>query len=260
MSGRRYGYFTSRSLMHRMDAMSKFIWVFVVSILSFVYWEPWQLAIQIVVLFFIALSFSRHNLSAMLRAWLMFAFLASLILFFHVLSRKSGTELLRLGIISVYSDGLKIGLMYAFRVLSIMGSSYIFVQTTSPRELVVALVRFGIPYKYAWMIFLSMLSIPIFETEAVIVREAQLVRGVRPASNPIQERLQMYQRYILPLLVSGLRRVEGLGIAMDSRGFAAYPQRTFIDSFHWTFSGLLFMGFWSLLFIVLLIARIYFIQ
>jgi energy-coupling factor transport system permease protein len=260
MSERRYGYFSSQSFIHRMDAISKFVWVFVVSMLSFVFWEPWQLALQIVILFLIALSFSRHNLGPMLRAWLLFALLGSFIMFFHVISRHTGTIIWRAGWFSIYSNGLRLGLMYAFRVISIMGSSYIFVQSTSPRELVVGLVHLGVPYKYAWMIFLSLLSIPVFEAEAVTVREAQLVRGVRPAANPIQERLQMYQRYVLPLLVSGLRRVEGLGIAMDSRGFAAYSQRTFIDTFRWSFSGVLFMCFWVAVFIMLLAVRVFIIH
>jgi len=256
MSPRQYGYSASQTWLHRLDALSKFIWVFAVSFVSFVFWQPWQLGIQVLILFVIALSISREQLWATLRVWALFAFLSSLILFFHLMNQHTGVRVWQLGILSIYSDGVHDGLMYALRILSIMGSSFVFIQTTSPRELVVGLVHLGIPYKYAWMIFLTMLSVPVFEAQAVTVKEAQLVRGIRPSKNPLQERLQMYQRYVLPLLVSGLRRVEGLGIAMDSRGFAALPERTFIDEFRWTAWGLVFGGIWSVLFIVLLAVRI----
>ena len=256
MSPRQYGYSTTQTWMHHMDALSKFIWVFAVSFCSFAFWQPWQLGVQVLILFALAVSISRERLWVTLRDWALFAFLSSLILFFHLMNQHTGVLVWQYKFLSIYSDGVNDGFMYALRILSIMGSSFIFIQTTSPRELVVGLVHCGIPYKYAWMIFLAMLSIPVFEAQAVTVKEAQLVRGIRPSKNPVQERLQMYQRYVLPLLVSGLRRVEGLGIAMDSRGFAALPKRTFIDEFHWTALGLVFGGSWSLLFVILIVARI----
>ncbi len=260
MSERRYGYFYARSFFHRMDALSKFIWVFLSSMLAFVLWEPWQIALQVSLLILFTLSFSRRCLGNALKAWALFIFLGLCILFFHVLMRHEGELLWRWGIFAIHTDGVQMGLMYALRLIAIMGSSYVFVRTTNPRELVVGLIHLGAPYRYAWMIFLTMLTVPIFESEAVIVREAQLVRGARPAANPLLERLYMAQRYVLPLLVSGLRRVENLAIAMDSRAFGAFPTRTFVDGFHWTWSGLVFMGGTAVLFIALLGVRLFWLR
>jgi len=255
MSERRYGYFYAHSFFHRMDALSKFIWVFISSMLAFVLWQPWQIALQVLVLILFSISFSWRCLGNLVKAWGLFIVLGFCVLFFHVLMRHEGMLLWRWGIFAIHSDGLHKGMMYALRVTAIMGSSYVFVRTTNPRELVVGLIHLGAPYRYAWMIFLTMLTLPIFESEAVIVREAQLVRGVRPASNPLLERLYMAQRYVLPLLVSGLRRVENLAIAMDARAFGAFPKRTFVDDFRWSRSGLLFVGTTALLFIALLCLR-----
>lgn len=260
MSERRYGYFSAHSFFHQMDALSKFIWVFLSSMLAFVLWQPWQVAIQVAVLMIITISFSRRCLDNVVKAWVLFTFLGGCILFFHVLMRHEGALLWRWGIFVIHSDGLQKGLMYALRLMAIMGSSYVFVRTTNPRELVVGLIHLGVPYRYAWMVFLTMLTVPIFESEAVIVREAQLVRGVRPAANPLLERLSMAQRYVLPLLVSGLRRVENLAIAMDSRAFGAYPTRTFVDEFRWTRSGLLFMGVTTAAFLALLGLRFFWLR
>jgi energy-coupling factor transport system permease protein len=239
-----------------MDALSKFIWVFISSMLPFIFWEPWQVALQIIILFVIALSFSLKSLGNLIQAWLLFCFLGAAIAFFHLWTRHEGMELWRLGIFAIHTDGLHFGLMYAFRMVAIMSSSYIFVRTTHPRQLVVALVQLGVPYRYAWMIFLSLLSIPVFETEITTIREAQLVRGVRPGANQFQQQIEMTRRYILPLLVSALRRVENVAIAMDSRGFGAFPKRTFIDQFRWSRSGLILATSWLLLLLGVLYLRL----
>lgn len=239
-----------------MDALSKFIWVFISSILPFIFWEPWQIALQIAILFMIALSFSLKSLGNLIQAWLLFCGLGAAIMFFHLWTRHEGVELWRLGILAIHTDGVHFGLLYALRMVAIMSSSYIFVRTTQPRQLVVALVQLGIPYRYAWMIFLSLLSIPVFETEITMVREAQLVRGVRSGANRFQEWVEMTRRYILPLLVSALRRVENVAIAMDSRGFGAFPKRTFIDQFQWSRSGLILASSWLLLLLGVLYIRL----
>jgi energy-coupling factor transport system permease protein len=239
-----------------MDALSKFIWVFISSTLPFVLWEPWQIALQVVVLFLIAFSFSFKNLGNLMQTWRLFCLLGAAIMFFHLWTRHQGTELWRLGVLAIHTDGVHFGLLYGLRLMAIMSSSYIFVRTTNPRHLVVALVQLGVPYRYAWMIFLSLLSLPVFEVEITTVREAQLVRGVRPGTNRLQERLEMTRRYILPLLVSALRRVETIAIAMDSRAFGAFPQRTFIDQFRWSRSGLILVGAWLFVFLGLLFLRL----
>jgi energy-coupling factor transport system permease protein len=240
-----------------MDALSKFIWVFIASTLPFVLWQPWQVAVQIFILFVLSLSFSYKSFRLLIEAWSLFGLLGSAIMFFHIWTRHEGAELWRLGIFAVHTDGLHFGLLYAFRVAAIMSSSYVFVRTTNPRALVVALVQLGIPYRYAWMIFLSLLSIPVFEAEITIIREAQLVRGIRPAENRLKERLQMARRYVLPLLVSALRRVENVAIAMDARAFGAFPRRTFIDQFRWSASGLSLVTLWFVAFLGLLYVRFY---
>ena len=41
------------------------------------------------------------------------------------------------------------------------------------------------------------------------------------------------------VIVNGLRKAENTALAIESRGFGAYPDRTYTKEFHWTWSGLL---------------------
>jgi energy-coupling factor transport system permease protein len=96
----------------------------------------------------------------------------------------------------------------------------------------------------------------LLETELAAIKEAQLVRGVKPARNRFAEQLGLQKRYAQALLVSGLRRVENVSIAMDSRAFGAMPKRTFVDDFSWTIGGVVLMSTWVALLLGLLAFRI----
>jgi len=256
IDNRLYSYFPSDSLVHRMDALSKIVWLFFASTLPFIMWQWWQVAIEIAIVFLIAVLFSKIALGSLLRAWVWFLAMGTFLMFFHVTNRHDGELIAKVWFFAIHSDGVQVGFLFASRVVAILAASYVFVRTTSPRDLVVAVISMGVNYRYAWMLFLGMLSLPVFETEFTIVREAQMVRGIKPASNPISERIQMYRRYMMPMLASALRRVESLAVAMDSRAFGAHPDRTFIDGFSWSVSGLILLFLTLAAFIATIVWRI----
>jgi energy-coupling factor transporter transmembrane protein EcfT len=39
------------------------------------------------------------------------------------------------------------------------------------------------------------------------------------------------------VIVNGLRKAENTALAIESRGFGAYPDRTYTKDFRWTWSG-----------------------
>jgi energy-coupling factor transport system permease protein len=44
-------------------------------------------------------------------------------------------------------------------------------------------------------------------------------------------------RYAMPLLVGALRRASAIVMSMETRGFGAYPQRTFVEAPHMGFGA-----------------------
>jgi energy-coupling factor transporter transmembrane protein EcfT len=78
----------------------------------------------------------------------------------------------------------------------------------------------------------------LLEAQAGVIRDAHSVRGVSEASG----RVEAWRRYMFPMLAFGIRKAEAAAIAMDSRALGAHPKRTFIDEFHWSRPGLLFVG------------------
>jgi energy-coupling factor transport system permease protein len=144
MASRLFGYYARNSFMHKQDALSKFMWLLVVSTLPFVMWKAWQVSLEVLALLLISLFLSKIPLKDIYKSWRLFLLLGSLLFFFHIMTRQEGTLLFKIWFLSIHSDGVENGVLYGGRVVAIMGSSNIFVRTTNPRELVVGLIHLGI--------------------------------------------------------------------------------------------------------------------
>jgi energy-coupling factor transport system permease protein len=244
-------YFPGVSAMHRMDPASKFVWVAVVGALSFVLTSPALIVGVMALLLLTWLGLVNVTPQRAARSTLWILILAGGAFLFQLVARRTGEPLVFLGPLPITDDGVRAGFRFAARIGLLAFSSLAFVWTTDPRAIVVALTRFRVPYRFAYMLAIALRILPVLENEAVIIREAQAVRGVAE----VQSRKERLQRYALPLLVAGIRRSEAMAVAMDCRGFGCYPTRSFIDEFAWSTSGMLFAAAWLGLAVVLVYAN-----
>jgi energy-coupling factor transport system permease protein len=228
-------YFRGDSPMHRMDAASKFIWVLVFGTLSFLLTSPALMGLLMAITVVIAFTLTRVSAERVLRSGLWIVILAGGAMLFQFFARRTGQPVFYVGPVPITEGGIGGGLQFASRIVVLAFSSLAFVWTTDPRDMVVALAHFRVPYRIAYMLFVSLRILPVLENEAMVIREAQAVRGVAE----VQSRIERWKRYGIPLLVAGIRRSEAMAVAMDSRGFGAFPTRRFLHEFGWTRSGLL---------------------
>lgn len=233
-------YFPGHSVMHRMDAASKFVWVATVGALSFLLTSPALIVLVMALLFVTWVALVNVRLDRAARSTLWILILAGGAFVFQLVGRRTGDPLVFVGPLAITDDGVRAGFRFASRIILLAFSSLAFVWTTDPQAIVVALTRFGVPYRFAYMLAVALRILPVLENEAMIIREAQAVRGVAE----VQSRKERLQRYSLPLLVAGIRRSEAMAVAMDCRGFGCYPTRRFIDEFAWSSVGVLFAVAW----------------
>ncbi len=131
------------------------------------------------------------------------------------------------GPLVVSREGVELGLSIGLRVLVLITTSFLFVATTEPGDFVLSLVQQAkINYRLAFAILAAYRFIPIFATEYANIRAAARVRGVG-ASEGLIGRTRALKRNAVPLLAGAIRRSERLAVAMDSRAFGAYPDRTY---------------------------------
>jgi energy-coupling factor transport system permease protein len=233
-----FQYLRRASFLHRIDAVSKMVWLLILSIQAFLLDSPVLLFAQCVTLVLCGLVLGRIPVRLFVRGTAMIWILMLGLLIFQTLFQHAGAALFTIGPLTVNSEGVRLGLATGLRIALISIAALVFIWTTRPRDLIVGLVHLGLPYRLGYAILVAFQFVPLLEAQAGVIRDAHSVRGVARASG----RIEAWRRYMFPMLAFGIRKAEMAAIAMDSRALGAYPKRTFIDDFAWSRAGLLFVG------------------
>jgi energy-coupling factor transport system permease protein len=240
MSETTLQYIDNNSIFHRADALSKLAWVLIVVIFTFQFKTAEARGVMLASLLILAIFFARVPISAILRASPLIFGVALLLGLFHLFITPGKEVLFSFGPLTATQEGLAKGLGFFFRLAIMVLASFMLIWTTDIRELMVGLVRLGIPYRYAFAIFMALRFLPVIQQEVDAVNAAHAIRG-RASSSPIRHRFRLWQRYLFTVIVNGLRKAESTALAIESRGFGAYPDRTYVKDFHWTLPGIFLM-------------------
>ena len=186
-------------------------------------------------------------------AWcksLRFVVLFSTLLFLaQILAIRDGSILFRLGI-PITTSGVLSGANMALRFLVVLSSSFLFALTTDPDALAGSLIRWGIPYRYGFTLILALRFVPFFRNELRTVREAQRLRGIQTSVRSIKGIRRAIRYTFIPVLVSGLIRVDTIAMSMKGRAFGLHRRRTpsaqrsltMEDGLIWLCCGLILSG------------------
>lgn len=153
------------------------------------------------------------------------ALFATLLFLAQVLAIRDGSVLFRIGI-PVTTSGVVSGANMALRFLVVLSSSFLFALTTDPDDLASSLIRWGIPYRYGFTLILALRFVPFFRNELRIVREAQRLRGIRTSVRSIRGIRRAIRYTFIPVLISGLIRVDTIAMSMKGRAFGLHRRRT----------------------------------
>jgi energy-coupling factor transport system permease protein len=237
MSEQTLAYVDNNSFIHRVDAISKLAWVVVIVFVTFQLSTGQARAILLISLLLVTILLARIPLITILRASPLIFGVAFLLGLFHTLITP-GTPIFSIGPFTGTLEGWLKGSGYFFRLAIMVLASFMFIWTTDIRELMVGLVRLGVPYRYAFAIFMALRFLPIIQREVEAVKAAHTIRG-RASRSPLAHRFKLWQRYLFTVIVNGLRKAENTALAIESRGFGAFPDRTYVKDFHWTASGMI---------------------
>lgn len=135
------------------------------------------------------------------------------------------------------------GLAVGSRALAILCTSLIFVLTTDPVRLVLALIQHAhVSPRIGYSIFAGYRFMPLLQDELSNIRAAYQVRGA--LASGIRGRLQQLVEYAIPLLAISVRRGERVALAMESRAFGAMPRRTYLHESEFTWRDAAFAIVW----------------
>jgi energy-coupling factor transport system permease protein len=221
------------TLLHRLNPLTKLILLIAYSIAIFTFDSLPVEALCFLAMLLLIFWLRSKSLTALITSRYFIVF-AVLIVVVQVLFVGGGTLLFRIPLvlfnIDVTTNGVLVGLIIAFRFLTIIMGSALFIFTTDPNELAYALMKAGLPYRFGFMLVTAIRFIPVFETESGTVRNAQAARGLEIDRGGFRSIVKMARYTLMPLIVSALSRVDVLVISMEGRAFGYRRSRTFTRS------------------------------
>lgn len=196
-------YINRDSFLHSMNPLSKIAAVTGIIILSVFTTNSTVLALMVLGISLASLKAGlQHELLRQLKL-LVFLSVSPILLTFFTM--KSGAILGYLippgtftasGVFPITTEALDFGVVLSLRFFAILFAFQLLVVTTSPSDLMKALLKIHIPVDYVLMFVIALRFIQSLQVEGQCIHEAQLVRGYNPGKG-----LSGKARSVKPLLV-----------------------------------------------------------
>jgi len=127
--------------------------------------------------------------------------------------------------------GLNLAVIVTLRIVLLAGAFALFVRTTTPGELRLALEWLRVPYRYAFSVSIAFQSVGLLDDEWRAIREAQRARGAwkfewagwRQLPSQVRELVAL----TVPAIVLTTKRAWGLTEAAYARGFNSPHRRAY---------------------------------
>lgn len=217
-----YLYLDKNTVFHRLDPRAKMFMLLGWFVLAFLFMSPWaNLAVLAAELIVVTIAKSWSNVRRF-GVLLVIILIATTIMFGLV--QPGETQLI--GFIEVESViyGVTIGL----RVVALIIAGLIFLSTTTNEELLIGIVRLGVPYRFAFALSTALRLVPTVLGTAQVIMQAQRSRGLDIEAGNIFRRLKNMAPIVIPVFISTIRSTQVFSMALESKGFGAHPTRTFL--------------------------------
>jgi energy-coupling factor transport system permease protein len=99
--------------------------------------------------------------------------------------------------------------------------------TTRNEELVLGMIKLGLPYRVGFALSTSLRMVPTIASSIYTISQAQRSRGLDLESGNVIERLRKYIPLLIPVFISTIRETNVFGMALEAKGFGARKDRTY---------------------------------
>jgi energy-coupling factor transport system permease protein len=148
---------SGKSLFHSFDPLTKLTWLVSISLLAFGAYIAWVQIVIAVAVLLTALLLARLSPAEILRGTWIFVIACASFFLIQTLSLPASGAAFRVFDYPIYAASADYALASALRIYTIVLSSLVFVRTTDPRELAIALVtQLRIPYRIAYAFFIAL--------------------------------------------------------------------------------------------------------
>ena len=125
-------------------------------------------------------------------------------------------------------EGFWYGINVILKTLAIILVVPLVIFTTDVDNMIVGMVRARIPYKIAFIFSSTLRFFPLLFTEIGSIIEAQRLRGLAMEKmNPLQ-RVSVYAKVAVPLILGAMVKSQQLEVVLQSKAFSGDPERTYL--------------------------------
>jgi energy-coupling factor transport system permease protein len=229
----RTGYVSGRSVVHRLDGRTKFLFFLWISLFNYIFYDVWfSLASLILV---VAMAFSariqKFCLGAVLVVVVPIFIMGVLIIGTPLGFPYNETPLFITQILGVkvglYLEGTAYVSVWTTRLAVTIIAALLTYLTTHPSDLATILLKSRVPYKFTYAFLSAIQLIPILTNEVSTIYQAQVSRGLG-IPQALGERvkklgflLKSFAVLVVPLTLGAMHQSQVRAIALESRGFSA---------------------------------------
>jgi energy-coupling factor transport system permease protein len=214
-------YLDRDTFIHRLDARTKIILFLLTFVAVLMFQDPvWMLPLAFLVFIQLAVSGSFKNMYR-IRIILIVLTISSLVLW-NLFSQGQTTLFWFIEV-----ESLKYSIARTMLMILMISDGLILISTTRNEELVLGMIRLGLPYRVGFAISTSLRLVPTIDSSIMTISQAQRSRGLDLDSGNILQRVRKFIPLLIPVFISTIRSTNIFAMALESKGFGARENRTF---------------------------------
>lgn len=139
----------------------------------------------------------------------------------------AGEVWLKFGFISVYKEGVMKAIGLTSKLTAIVSTLTMLTLITPVKDFTLALEKKGLNPKAAFILMLTLQTIPEMKKQADVIMDSQKARGIETEGN-VFVRAKALIPIFIPLVLSSIANTEERAITLEARGFSVGEKRTIL--------------------------------
>lgn len=139
----------------------------------------------------------------------------------------AGEVWLKFGFISVYKEGVMKAISLTSKLTAIVSALTMLILITPVKDFTLALEKKGLNPKAAFILMLTLQTIPEMKKQADVIMDSQKARGIETEGN-VFVRAKALIPIFIPLVLSSIANTEERAITLEARGFSVGEKRTIL--------------------------------
>ena len=139
----------------------------------------------------------------------------------------AGEVWLKFGFISVYKEGVMKAIGLTSKLTAIVSALTMLTLITPVKDFTLALEKKGLNPKAAFILMLTLQTMPEMKKQADVIMDSQKARGIETEGN-VFVRAKALIPIFIPLVLSSIANTEERAITLEARGFSVGEKRTIL--------------------------------